>query len=107
MYGTYFKSDADPHFVSVSGSHKLFGLIYKYASTKLKERYNYLRSDILSENNIIYMFSNFMASIPKSLKDEEVKLYPLLPSTDTNNLSQIVMYYANRCKYMDNIINNL
>ena len=52
-------------------------------------------------------FYNFMAGIPKALKDEECKIWTTIPSTDTNNVSQIVNQYNLRCKYLDEQISKI
>ena len=63
----YYKVGESPTFVSYSNSHRLMYLIYAYAKERLKSRYNELRSGVLSEANVFYMFENFINQIPKAL----------------------------------------
>ncbi len=107
-YGTsYYKSSGSPTFQSYKELHRVMHLIYTYAPEKLKSRYAELRAGVLSEENILYTFSNFILGIPKACYDEEVKVWKGIAGTSTNNLTQIMNFYRLRCQYLDNEINNL
>jgi hypothetical protein len=89
-------------------SHQLFILIDKYKSAELKARYKDLVEGYngawgkpLSEDRVVDTFYNFAGSIPKALLDEEVKLWPTLPSTSVNNVSQIIDHYRRRRAFID------
>ena len=82
-------------------------LIYKYDKERLKARYKKIRQTVFSEDNVSYMFYNYLVNIPKALFDEEVKLWSTLPGTETNNISQILYNFRLRCELLDNEIKNL
>lgn len=103
----YYKVGENPTFVSYNNTHRLMHLIYTYAKERLKSRYNELRSSVLSEANVFYVFENFINQIPKALYDEENNIWEALPSTSTGNLNQIITDYMLRCKILDDEINSL
>ena len=98
---SYYDVAAGPTFRSYKSSHRLMHLIYTYDKAALKARYTELRATVLSEANIMNTFYNYLVDIPKALFDEEVKIWPTIPGTHTNNLTQIINYYMMRCKVMD------
>lgn len=102
----YYKADVSPTFTYYVVS-KIMNLIYKYDKERLKARYNKIRQTVFSEDNVSYMFYNYLVNIPKALFDEEVKLWPTLPGTETNNISQILNNFRLRCELLDNEIKNL
>lgn len=104
---SYYTVAAKPTFKSYEAQHRVMHLIYDYDTERLKTRYTELRNTVLSEANVMDVFSNFMVNIPKALKDEEVKIWPLLPGTDTNDLVQIMTYYKLRCEILDKEISEL
>ena len=87
--------------------NRLFLLIKTYIPERLKNRYEELRNGVLSESNVSVVFQNFGATIPKLVKDEEVKAWPNVPSSDANNLSQILNFYRLKSAAMDAEINNI
>ena len=96
--------------VSNAGGHRVFELIAKYKSAELKARYKKLIEGYtaessfenpLSENRIVDTFYNFIGTIPKAILDEEVKMWTGLPSTSTNNVSQIIDHYRRRRAFID------
>ena len=98
---SYNEASHTPMFVNYSNMNRLMKLIYSYDKEALKARYVELRETVLSEENVMYMFYNFVAGIPKALCDEEVKIWPGIPGTQTNNLSQIMDFYRLRVKALD------
>lgn len=107
-YGkTYLKTSDTPNFYSFAKDNSLMNLIKTHAKDKLKERYADLRKGIMSEDNILYEISNYLAPIPKRLFDEEVKMWANIPATQTNNLAQITEYYRLRAKILDDEIEKL
>jgi hypothetical protein len=79
----------------------VFELIKLYKADELKARYKELVNGALSEEAVIETFTNFIGSIPKALLDEEVKIWPTLPSTSVNNVTQIIDFYRRRRAYID------
>ena len=88
---------------SAANVHRIFELIQTYKADELQARYTELvinASGALSEENVIQTFLNFEATIPKALLDEEVKLWPKIPSTSVNNVSQIIDFYRRRVAWI-------
>lgn len=102
----YYKADVSPTF-SYYVISKIMNLIYKYDKERLKQRYMKMRKSVFSEDNVSYMFYNYLVNIPKALFDEEVKLWSTLPGTQTNNITQILNNFRLRCELLDNEIENL
>ena len=102
----YYKADVSPTF-SYYVVSKIMNLIYKYDKERLKARYNKIRQTVFSEDNVSYMFYNYLVNIPKALFDEEVKIWNSLPGTQTNNINQILNNFRLRCELLDNEIKKL
>lgn len=102
----YEKLSADAS-KSFAGTHKLMGILYSCYKDKLKSRYAALRKNVLSEANVQMTVANFLVDIPKGLLDQEVVLWPKIPGTNTNNMSQILNWYRLRCIAMDAEMNAL
>lgn len=87
-------------------SHFMMRLIYDYLPNRLVARYKYLRNTALSEDNVLTLFNNYLYLIPKIYFDEELKLWDI-PSSQTNNMSQIMQFYTLRCKWLDKEIEEI
>jgi hypothetical protein len=87
--------------------NSLLTLIVSLYPSEVKARYEELRAGVMAESNVQLEFYNFTAGIPKAIKDEECKLWSLIPNTDTNNVNQIVNQYILRCKYIDEQVSKL
>lgn len=87
--------------------NRAFELVKLYKKDALKARYAELRADILSEDNVVTTFANFIGGIPKALYDKECTIWKSLPSTATNNLSQIADFYRRKCAVIDAEMNSL
>jgi hypothetical protein len=81
--------------------HKLMQLIRDYKTASVKARYNQLRTTVLSEDNVLLEFENFIAGIPSAIYEQDTKLWPLIPGTRTNNLTQIANNYRLRVQLLD------
>ena len=73
---------------------------------EIKERYAVLRNGALSETNIINRFEEFMICNSDLIK-EDYEIFSDIPSQNTNNIKQIRKYAVDRCKYVDEQIDNL
>ena len=73
---------------------------------EIKERYAVLRNGALSETNIINRFEEFMICDSDLIK-EDYEIFTGIPSQNTNNIKQIRTFAVDRCKYVDEQINNL
>lgn len=82
-------------------NHKLIKLLVSFKLDAVKARYEVLRETVLSEANVTAAFCEFFSGIPKGLYDEEVKLWPAIPGSSANHLSQILNNYRLRVIEMD------
>lgn len=85
----------------------LWKRLYKSFKDKIVKRYFELRKDILSYENIMEEFSNFITSIPKIIYDTDFKRWIDIPSKETNNLNQIEEFTNFRLDFYDQIMENL
>lgn len=88
-------------------TNRAMELVKTHKKTLLKQRYEALRKGVLSEDNVITMFANFMGGIPKPMYDKECVLWKGIPSTSVNGLQQIADFYKRKCAVIDNQINAL
>lgn len=88
-------------------ANKLYVRLEKLFVNEIKARYNQLRADILSYNNIVNTFEPFMDIIGNDLYAEDLTIYTTIPSGSTNNIQQIRNYYRDRLVYVDAQIANL
>lgn len=100
--GRYFYSAAqDCTFSGLAGSHKLFGLIWKYMRPQLRARYEELCANVMSVENVANMFVDFVADIPLPVYVDDVRLWNDIQSSSANNLAQIITYYDLRRRNAD------
>jgi hypothetical protein len=90
-----------------SVAHTLMDLITHYKTSVFKQRYEDLRSGVLSPANVITEFTNYMANIPSVLYDEELKIWPMIPGTKSNDLAQIATHYMLRVPVIDHEVDNI
>ena len=88
-------------FTSYASNHILMSRLKKYMGDKIKARFDELRNSVMSEDNVVTTFANFIGRIHKAVYDEECKVWTMLPNTATNNLSQIQDWYRRRVKTID------
>lgn len=93
--------------VSSFRQNKVFDMIFLYKKEELKARYTELRNSVLSDDNVITTFANFICKIPKGLYDMETELWVDIPGTAVNNLAQIADFYKRRSAFIDNELENL
>lgn len=87
--------------------HTIDSLILDYKKEALKTRYTQLRSTIMSVDNVITTFINFIGNIPSPLYEEDVRRWPSIPNSSTNNIAQIIDQYTRNSKYVDEFIEAL
>lgn len=105
--GKYFYSAKESMtFAEIAANHKVFYLIWKYMRPQLRARYNALRANVMSLENVANMFVDFIADIPSPVYIDDVRMWNHIPSTSANNLSQIITYYDLRCRNSDEWIKN-
>lgn len=90
-----------------ASSHKVMELIYKYKYDELKERYEYLRKTVMSEENLYLEFFNWASKLSTPILVEDVKMYPTIPNSVVNNTAQILEWYRKRVAVIDDEINSL
>jgi len=83
-----------------NNANLLWQRILENYKQEVKDRYIELRESVLSTENIITMFANFINDIPTDLYKFETYLYPKIPSQKISNLSQIA-YFAQ--KHLSNL----
>lgn len=83
-------------FAEFANIHRLMYLIYNNKRAELKTRAAALNSGAMSEANVYTVFTNFMQAIPTQILDEDVRVYPTIPSTSVHNLAQIYNWYRLR-----------
>lgn len=88
-------------------ANKLYVRLEKLFINEIKARYNQLRADILSYNNIVNTFEPFMDIIGNDLYAEDLTIYTGIPSGNKNNIQQIRNYYRDRLVYVDAQIDKL
>ena len=94
-------------FADVARSHKLMNWILTNKKAELISRYKELRNDILSEGNLLLLFSNFICQIPQAAYAMESVIWPQMPGTMTNNISQIMNHMRLRLEWLDAEIDSL
>lgn len=86
--------------------NRVMYLIYNHDKAALKARAIELHNSVMSEANVYTVFTNFMQPIPTQILDEDVRVYPTIPSTSVHNLAQIYNWYRLRRAYLDPIIDS-
>lgn len=106
-YGLAFDGSAldravsNVNFVEAANSHRVFELIKRFKTNKLKARYKELRSNYLSESRICQYFENFAWKIPAPLLIEESKRWPSVRGTSVNGIDQICRWIRQRLEATD------
>lgn len=98
---SFFSPDSTVKVHSYASIHKVMELIKTYKMYELKQRYIELRGGILSEYNVATMFNNFMAGIPRPILEADARRWPTIPSTNVNDIHNILDWYQARCKIID------
>ena len=88
-------------------SNKAMQLVRDHKTGDVKARYRQLRSTVMSEDNVLLQFENFMAGIPSALYEQDTKLWPSIPGTKTNNIAQIANNYRLRVQLLDSQIEEI
>ena len=94
-------------FKQLGDIHKLMGLILANKKSELVSRYNELRETTLSEGNLLYLLTNFICAIPHAAYEMESVIWPAIPGTMTNNISQIMEHMRLRLAWLDKEIESM
>lgn len=74
------------------GINNLLDVVRKYYAAEIKTRFQNARYWLLGENNYMSELYKLAIQIPKTLLDEDFRLWPSRPGTLTNNIEQILNY---------------
>ena len=100
--GLYFVPARNEYtFANAAYYNHVFELIRTHKAAELKARYKYLRSNILSVDNVALAFLNFAGGIHRAVLNEDCNRWPTIPNTSTNTVNQIVEWYRVRCERID------
>lgn len=103
---TFFSADIN-HAISAGSLkgyarvHTLMKLLYTHKYSAIQKRYWELRSGPLSDGNVEKTFTDYASQIHRTLLEEDARLWPTIPSTETNDVSQIIGWFHTRRKGMD------
>ena len=78
----------------------LYQRLVELYPNEIYNRYQSLRKDSLSITNMINKFEEFMICNSDLIK-EDYKIFPTIPSQNTNNIQQIRRFIVERCAYVD------
>ena len=99
--GDYYPTQ-DHTFGTYATTNKLFEALLNHGNAAyLKNYYVNARTYWMREVDIVSKFYNYIVNIPKACLDEEVKLWPGIPGTTTNNIQQIIDFYRYRVEHLD------
>lgn len=94
-------------FQECAESVRVFELIYRFKTDKLKARCNELLANILSESRTMQIFENFAWAIPLPVMVEDVKRYPTILGSGVNTIDQIGRFVRQRREAMVKWLNAL
>ena len=97
----YVAPDNCINFSSWNTKNYLMRLLLEYKSAIIAQRYYELKNTVLSEDNIVSSFNNFINSIPEEVKKKDLEKWTNIPSLDKNNLDQIVKHYRTKVEILD------
>lgn len=82
----------------------LFERLDAVFAEEIKARYGVLRETVLSLSNMVSLFEHFMEGIGTEAYEEDLEIYPGIPSGDTNNIRQIRSFIRERLGYCDGVM---
>lgn len=90
-----------------ANSHRMFSIIYNHMRDKFVQRWEYLRSGVLSDANLFKMFGGFIGKIPRIAFDEENYLWPQTPFSSVKDFSQIMWWITHHMAQLDKEIQDI
>lgn len=102
--GTKIISTDDYMFDAHKNKSKLLEYFIDNKKEKIKERWFFLRKNILKSDNLISDVYNYASSIPDAVLDYEKRRWPNRPNTRTNTPSQITEWLEKRLNKIDNYL---
>lgn len=82
---------------------RFWTMFYAAFKPEIVERWNYLKTNALSYNNVISRYSDFMSQISQEAYEKDFKKWPAIPSNSScyTSLAQISKWYQERLVWMD------
>ena len=82
---------------------RFWNMFYAAFQPEIVARWNYLKMNALSYNNVIGRFSDFMSQISQEAYEKDFKRWPAIPSNSScyTSLAQISKWYQERLVWMD------
>lgn len=82
---------------------RFWTMFYAAFKPEIVERWNYLKTNALSYNNVISRYSDFMSQISQEAYEKDFKRWPAIPSNSScyTSLGQISKWYQERLVWMD------
>ena len=82
---------------------RFWNMFYTAFKPEIIARWNELKKDALSYNNVIGRFSDFMSQISQEAYERDFKKWPYIPSNSScyTSLAQISRWYQERLVWMD------
>lgn len=82
---------------------RFWTMFYAAFKPEIVERWNYLKTNALSYNNVISRYSDFMSQISQEAYERDFKKWPAIPSNSScyTSLGQISKWYQERLVWMD------
>lgn len=82
---------------------RFWNMFYTAFKPEIIERWNYLKTNALSYNNVIGRYSDFMSQISQEAYEKDFKRWPEIPSNSSchTSLAQISKWYQERLVWMD------
>ena len=82
---------------------RFWNMFYAAFQPEIVARWNYLKTNALSYNNVIGRFSDFMSQISQEAYEKDFKRWPAIPSNSScyTSLAQISKWYQERLVWMD------
>lgn len=107
--GLWYTGDKflDANYSEIATKNNLYIKLLKNFSNEIRDRYNYLRKNVLSISNLINNYERITDISNSDLVKEDYAIYPNIPSQTTNNIQQIRNYLINRLKYTDEYFENI
>ena len=92
---------------SEAQSNSLYRRIYKLFKPEIKAQYEYLRSNVWSNAQIISAFKKYINKVPEEAYEREQEKWPDIPSKDITDFAQIQQSIITRGNAMDKYMQNL
>ncbi|PEH08702.1 hypothetical protein CP354_02265 [Lactobacillus sp. UMNPBX3] len=100
-FSTETTTKQDGKYISNANWNKLFERMYKLFMPEIKEQYTYLRSNVWRTDQLLDAYRDFMNGIPQEAYQKDQKLWPQIPSVETNTYEQLHQVIVQRSNQMD------